>query len=156
MQTTDGNLSVHARKLEEASYIACTKSFEGRVPEDGVHDHRRGTPCARAVPRPHGSSHSGDARALTSAVTQSSFDAYEAIDRQSRRPLNGIHVGIIMDGNGRWAAARGLPRTAGHRAGVRTARKIVEAATRSPASARSRCTHSRPTTGAARLPRSAR
>lgn len=32
MQTTDGNLSVHARKLEEASYIACTKSFEGRVP----------------------------------------------------------------------------------------------------------------------------
>src|SRR5438552_1511303 len=35
-----------------------------------------------------------------------------------------------MDGNGRWAAARGLPRTAGHRAGVRTARKIVEAATR--------------------------
>lgn len=35
-----------------------------------------------------------------------------------------------MDGNGRWAASRGLPRTAGHRAGVRTARKIVEAATR--------------------------
>ena len=32
MQTTDGNLSVHARKLEEADYIACTKSFEGRVP----------------------------------------------------------------------------------------------------------------------------
>lgn len=44
---------------------------------------------------------------------------------------SGIHVGIIMDGNGRWAAARGLPRTSGHRAGVRTARKIVEAATRS-------------------------
>ncbi len=32
MKTTDGNLSVHARKLEEADYIACTKSFEGRVP----------------------------------------------------------------------------------------------------------------------------
>ena len=43
---------------------------------------------------------------------------------------SGIHVGIIMDGNGRWANARGMPRTAGHRAGVRTARKIVEAATR--------------------------
>jgi undecaprenyl diphosphate synthase len=43
---------------------------------------------------------------------------------------NGTHVGVIMDGNGRWASARGLPRTAGHRAGVRTARKIVEAATR--------------------------
>lgn len=32
LQTTDGNLSVHARKLEEASYISCNKSFEGRVP----------------------------------------------------------------------------------------------------------------------------
>ena len=31
--TTDGNLSVHARKLEEAQYIACTKSFEGRMPK---------------------------------------------------------------------------------------------------------------------------
>ncbi len=45
-------------------------------------------------------------------------------------PFTGIHVGIIMDGNGRWAGSRGLPRTAGHRAGVRTARTIVEAATR--------------------------
>lgn len=33
MRTTDGNLSVHARKLEEAGYIACTKSFDGRVPK---------------------------------------------------------------------------------------------------------------------------
>ncbi len=32
LKTTDGNLSVHARKLEEAKYIACTKSFEGRMP----------------------------------------------------------------------------------------------------------------------------
>jgi DNA-binding HxlR family transcriptional regulator len=32
LETTDGNLSVHARKLEEAHYIVCTKSFEGRVP----------------------------------------------------------------------------------------------------------------------------
>jgi DNA-binding HxlR family transcriptional regulator len=32
MKTTDGNLSVHARKLEEANYVACTKSFEGRMP----------------------------------------------------------------------------------------------------------------------------
>jgi DNA-binding transcriptional ArsR family regulator len=32
MQTTDGNLSVHARKLEEAGYVSCHKSFEGRVP----------------------------------------------------------------------------------------------------------------------------
>ena len=33
LQTTDGNLSVHARKLEEARYIACTKFFEGRQPK---------------------------------------------------------------------------------------------------------------------------
>ena len=32
LETTDGNLSVHARKLEEAGYVACTKSFEGRMP----------------------------------------------------------------------------------------------------------------------------
>ncbi|HEV2689978.1 MAG TPA: transcriptional regulator [Bryobacteraceae bacterium] len=33
LKTTDGNLSVHARKLEEANYIACSKSFEGRMPK---------------------------------------------------------------------------------------------------------------------------
>lgn len=33
MGTTDGNLSVHARKLEEAGYVSCTKSFEGRMPK---------------------------------------------------------------------------------------------------------------------------
>jgi DNA-binding HxlR family transcriptional regulator len=33
LETTDGNLSVHARKLEEAKYIGCTKSFQGRVPK---------------------------------------------------------------------------------------------------------------------------
>ena len=32
LDTTDGNLSVHARKLEEAAYIACAKSFVGRMP----------------------------------------------------------------------------------------------------------------------------
>lgn len=33
LKTTDGNVSVHARKLEDAGYINCTKSFEGRVPK---------------------------------------------------------------------------------------------------------------------------
>lgn len=33
LSITDGNLSVHARKLEEAGYIACTKTFEGRTPK---------------------------------------------------------------------------------------------------------------------------
>jgi DNA-binding MarR family transcriptional regulator len=33
LKTTDGNVSVHTRKLEEAEYISCTKSFEGRMPK---------------------------------------------------------------------------------------------------------------------------
>lgn len=39
-----------------------------------------------------------------------------------------LHVAIIMDGNGRWAKRRGLPRTAGHRAGADSVRRVVEAA----------------------------
>jgi undecaprenyl diphosphate synthase len=39
-----------------------------------------------------------------------------------------IHVGVIMDGNGRWAKSRGLPRTEGHREGLKTAKIIVKAA----------------------------
>jgi DNA-binding HxlR family transcriptional regulator len=45
MHTTDGNLSVHARKLEDARYITCTKSFEGRVP----HTQYSLTPLGRAA-----------------------------------------------------------------------------------------------------------
>ena len=45
MHTTDGNLSVHARKLEEAKYVTCTKSFEGRVP----HTQYALTPLGRAA-----------------------------------------------------------------------------------------------------------
>jgi undecaprenyl diphosphate synthase len=39
-----------------------------------------------------------------------------------------VHVALIMDGNGRWARARGLPRLAGHRAGARAVRRVVRAA----------------------------
>jgi len=39
------------------------------------------------------------------------------------------HVGIVMDGNGRWAQARGLPRVAGHRAGTENIRRVLRAAT---------------------------
>jgi undecaprenyl diphosphate synthase len=41
-----------------------------------------------------------------------------------------LHVAIISDGNGRWATSRGLPRSAGHRAGAESARRIIEAAPR--------------------------
>ena len=41
---------------------------------------------------------------------------------------DGLHAAIIMDGNGRWASTRGLPRVAGHRAGAEALRRSVEAA----------------------------
>ena len=44
--------------------------------------------------------------------------------------MDGLHTAIIMDGNGRWAAARGLPRQEGHRAGARALRANIEAAPR--------------------------
>jgi undecaprenyl diphosphate synthase len=46
--------------------------------------------------------------------------------QQARR----LHVAIISDGNGRWATSRGLPRSAGHRAGAETARRVIDAAPR--------------------------
>ncbi len=45
-----------------------------------------------------------------------------------QRTSRGLHAAIIMDGNGRWATARGLPRIAGHRAGADALRRAVEAA----------------------------
>lgn len=47
---------------------------------------------------------------------------------QNHLPTAPTHVAIIMDGNRRWAAARGLPRAAGHRKGVEAVRRVVEAA----------------------------
>jgi undecaprenyl diphosphate synthase len=46
----------------------------------------------------------------------------------SQRTSRGLHAAIIMDGNGRWATTRGLPRIAGHRAGAEALRRTVEAA----------------------------
>src|SRR5690349_20278229 len=48
LDTTDGNLSVHARKLEEAGYVACAKSFEGRMPRT---DYRMTAAGRRALER---------------------------------------------------------------------------------------------------------
>lgn len=54
----------------------------------------------------------------------------EILELKSKIDMNRIpeHIGIIMDGNGRWAKKRGLPRTAGHREGVKRVTEIVEAA----------------------------
>ncbi len=45
-------------------------------------------------------------------------------------PVPALHVAIITDGNGRWATSRGLPRSAGHRAGAEAARRVIAAAPR--------------------------
>lgn len=49
------------------------------------------------------------------------------INERERLPRVPHHLGIIMDGNGRWAQARGLPRLAGHRAGTENIRRVLEA-----------------------------
>ena len=50
------------------------------------------------------------------------------LDTWPSLPFVPYHVGIIMDGNGRWAKSRGLPRSAGHRQGAENLRRILEAA----------------------------
>src|SRR5436309_3302674 len=52
----------------------------------------------------------------------------QVMSHDRNHPHDPLHVAIIMDGNGRWAAARGLPRTAGHRAGADALRRVLEAA----------------------------
>jgi undecaprenyl diphosphate synthase len=51
-----------------------------------------------------------------------------SFEMQSRLVFKGLHVAIIMDGNGRWAQSRGQPRLEGHRAGASAVRRVVEAA----------------------------
>jgi len=58
----------------------------------------------------------------------SSISAIDVDDTGARVP---VHVAIVMDGNGRWAGQRGLPRTAGHRAGAKSVRLVVEESIRS-------------------------
>ena len=57
-------------------------------------------------------------------IDQRTTDTQQKLDIAGGAPT---HVAIIMDGNGRWARTRGLPRAAGHRAGIQTVRRIVEA-----------------------------
>ena len=50
------------------------------------------------------------------------------MSNETLEPGRGLHIAVIMDGNGRWAKARGLPRTAGHREGAKAVQRTVEAA----------------------------
>jgi undecaprenyl diphosphate synthase len=61
-------------------------------------------------------------------VTDSALRAEKPNVAGGREPLPLCHVAIIMDGNGRWASERGLPRVVGHRKGVEAVRRTVQAA----------------------------
>nr|WP_240791106.1 polyprenyl diphosphate synthase [Roseomonas sp. AR75] len=65
---------------------------------------------------------------MSAAATATTKVAPAAAPQPAPRPGVPRHVGIIMDGNGRWATARGLPRALGHKAGAEAARRVVEAA----------------------------
>ena len=127
LKTTDGNLTVHARKLEEAGYVACEKYFDGRVPKTEYRLTRRPA-RARALPRPHGSDHprhpgglSGRRFALANFAEKSSLQRTRSM--RSRAPRRDHH------GRQRALGARARPaRTAGHEAGAGAVRRTVEAA----------------------------
>jgi undecaprenyl diphosphate synthase len=55
---------------------------------------------------------------------------HDTTEQEDGTSAAGLHVAIIMDGNGRWASARGLPRIAGHRSGAQAVRRVVENAPR--------------------------
>jgi hypothetical protein len=123
---SDGNLSVHARKLEGCGphrlhEIIFRSSSKNRVPPDGKRPAR-----SRALSGSHGSTDSRDPRGLRKEIFLTIHFAPESTLMQTGAP--GLHVAIVMDGNGRWAAARGLLRSEGHRAGVDAVRRVVAAA----------------------------
>jgi undecaprenyl diphosphate synthase len=80
---------------------------------------------AEALERSNG----GAARAASRAAVNGHDAMALATPLAGPRPARrAIHVGVIMDGNGRWAQARGLPRRFGHRAGAKAVRRTIEAA----------------------------
>ncbi len=67
-------------------------------------------------------------KALAASGNAAHEAAHEAAQAFPPLPVTPVHVGIVMDGNGRWAAQRGLPRLEGHRAGAQCVREVAEAA----------------------------
>jgi len=79
--------------------------------------------------------------------------ADEALARALNPERLPAHIAIIMDGNGRWARRRGQLRVAGHKAGMRPVRTVIETCSQM-ASGRSPSTHFRSRTGSGRAPKS--
>ena len=153
LETTDGNLSVHARKLEEAGYVVCTKSFEGRVPRT---EYRLSAAGRRALERYLDHMEAlirAHPRALSRLFFLRSNFMQQSTSHSATPPP--IHVGIIMDGNGRWATGQGRSRVGRPSRGRGDGAAHRRGGARTAGSACSRCSRSPPTTGAARRPRSA-
>ena len=94
--------------------MACTKSFEGRAPRTEFRLTAAGPPGARAL-----SDHMEALIRATRDTLGADAGHFFCEETLSCKALpSSIHVAIIMDGNGRWAPGRGLPRSAGHRAGA--------------------------------------
>src|SRR5271169_5521602 len=68
---------------------------------------------------------------VSSAIATSDVVVATPMNTRAVARIVPAHVAIIMDGNGRWAKSRNLPRIAGHREGSRAVRRVVEAAMRS-------------------------
>ena len=73
MNTTDGNLSVHARKLEDAGYISCSKFFEGRLPKTEYKLTAAGPHCAGELFESHGIADQADAKYLSDVAQHICF-----------------------------------------------------------------------------------
>src|SRR3569832_240242 len=137
---TDGNLSRHLAVLQEAGFVEVTTGYEGNRPHTTCRLTKTGRrrfldylavlerlvrDAAKAAGREapplgrHGILSTRSPPFLTGDIAMQS-------DVTSHNEK--LHVGIIMDGNGRWATRRGLSRVRGHEAGGETIRRIVEAA----------------------------
>ena len=124
LKTTDGNLSVHARKVGRGGLRGLHEELCGSLSEDRVRADTERKTGARALSGSHGSA---DSR-YPSRVGPKSSGGIEGMQNEKCKSGEGLHLAIIMDGNGRWAKRRGLPRTAGHSEGAKAVRRTVEAA----------------------------
>ena len=167
---TDGNLSRHLQVLQEAGLLEIIKGYENNRPHTKC---RLTAARAPALPRLSGRARARRARCrrgrapaggtrgrplppsrLTLPVTPLLFCRGDFM-MQSDLPSK-LHVAIIMDGNGRWATAQGPAATGRTRSGRRGDPAGSSRRPRTSASARSRSTPSRPTTGAGPTGRCAR
>ena len=129
---SDGNLSAHARKLEEAGYVACTKSFEARRPKSHLPHHGR----------------SAKRRCFAISSTSRPSSRRHGASDQCTSPSSWTETAA-------GPPQRGLPRTAGHVEGAKAVRTAVEVAARADVETLT-STPSHPPIGRARRRRSRR